>query len=40
EQQAGDHSIVWDAEDVSSGIYLYQIKTENSLETKKCVIMK
>ncbi|MEA1898087.1 MAG: T9SS type A sorting domain-containing protein, partial [Bacteroidota bacterium] len=40
EQQAGDHSIVWDAEDVSSGIYLYQIKTEGSIETKKCVIMK
>ncbi len=39
-QQAGDHSIVWDAEDVSSGIYLYQIKTEGSVETKKCVIMK
>ena len=39
-QQVGDHSIVWDAEDVSSGIYLYQIKTDETTETKKCVIMK
>ena len=39
-QQAGDYSVVWNAENVSSGIYLYQIKTENSIETKKCVIIK
>lgn len=40
EQQAGEHSIVWNAEDVSSGIYFYQIKTDESVKTKKCVIMK
>ena len=40
EQQAGYHSIVWDAKDVSSGIYLYQIKTDGFTDVKKCVIMK
>ncbi|MCD4796819.1 MAG: T9SS type A sorting domain-containing protein [Candidatus Cloacimonetes bacterium] len=39
-QQVGDHSVVWNAEDVSSGVYFYQIKTDETTETKKCVIIK
>lgn len=42
---AGEHSIVWNGEDfngkkVSSGIYLYKLKTENHEETKKMILMK
>jgi hypothetical protein len=41
----GQHSVVWDDKDetnkpVSSGIYLYQLKTENYEQTKKMILMK
>ena len=39
-QQAGYHSIIWNADDVSSGIYLYSITAGNLTVTKKCVILK
>jgi hypothetical protein len=40
EQQAGNHSVVWNAENISSGIYFYRFAAGNFSETKKCVILK
>ncbi len=44
-QAAGTHSINWDGRNdngtkVASGIYMYQIKAGNQVETKKMVLMK
>ncbi|MEE9554069.1 MAG: T9SS type A sorting domain-containing protein [candidate division Zixibacteria bacterium] len=39
-QPAGSHSIVWDAEDVSSGVYFYRIEAGDYNETRKCVLLK
>ncbi len=41
----GTYSIVWDGKDsnnkpVSSGIYFYNVKTEDQIQTKKCILMK
>jgi len=41
----GDHSVKWFGDDetgssVSSGIYFYQLKTENYSSIKKCVLLK
>lgn len=43
--QAGNHSIVWEGDDdsgraVSSGIYFYQLNTENYSSTRKMLLMK
>ncbi|MBL7060064.1 MAG: T9SS type A sorting domain-containing protein, partial [Candidatus Marinimicrobia bacterium] len=42
---AGTHSIIWNGTDahgqpVSSGMYLYQLKTDNFMKTKKLVLLK
>jgi len=37
---SGYHNIEWNATNFSSGIYLYQIKTANSIQTKKCLLLK
>ena len=42
---AGDHSIVWDGKNsteevVNSGVYFYQLKTEDKTITKKIILMK
>ena len=39
-QQAGNHSVVWNAENISSGIYFYHFAAGNYHTTKKCVILK
>ncbi len=39
-QQAGNYSVVWNAEDISSGIYFYRITAGDFTDTKKCVILK
>ncbi len=39
-QQAGNYSVVWNAEDISSGIYFYRITAGDFKDTKKCVILK
>ena len=39
-QQPGYHSVIWNAEDESSGIYFYRITAGNFTDTKKCVILK
>jgi len=37
---AGDHQVIWDASDRSSGIYFYRIKAGDKAETKKMTLMK
>jgi hypothetical protein len=37
---AGEHSIRFTANDLSSGVYFYQIKTKNSTYIKKMVLIK
>ena len=37
---AGNHTVNWDASGLSSGVYLYRLKTDNFIETKKMVLMK
>ena len=43
--QAGEHFVVWDGKDdngqnVSGGIYLYQMQTGDFIQTKRMVIIK
>jgi len=42
---AGSHSVIWNGTDknekpVSSGVYLYKMKTGNYVSTKKMILMK
>ena len=37
---SGVHEVIWDASNVSSGIYLCQLTTNNSLFTKKMILIK
>ena len=39
-QQPGYHSVIWNAEDARSGIYLYRITAGDFTNTRKCVILK
>jgi len=39
-QPAGSHSVVWNAEDASSGVYFYRIEAGDFVETRKCVLLK
>jgi len=39
-QDAGSHSVVWDASNVSSGVYLYRIIAGNYTETRRCNLLK
>jgi len=39
-QSAGEHSIVWNASNVSSGVYLYRITAGDYSETKMCNLLK
>ena len=36
----GVYEVVWNAADYSSGIYYYQLKTDNFVETKKMLLLK
>jgi hypothetical protein len=40
ELPAGDYSIRWDAGNLPSGVYFYQIKSSNSVLTKKATLIK
>ena len=40
ETNAGYHSITWNAQGFSSGIYFYTIRTGSFLATKKLVLLK
>jgi hypothetical protein len=37
---AGQHSVVWDASGVASGIYFYRIATDEYVESRKMVLLK
>ncbi len=39
-QEAGYKSVVWDASNVASGMYFYQIISEDFIQTKKMVLLK
>ena len=39
-QSSGEHSVVWDAEGISSGIYVVRLKTSSSEVLKKMVLLK
>jgi len=39
-QRAGSYEVIWNATGFSSGMYLYQIKTDNFIKTKKCIYVK
>jgi len=40
EQSAGEHNIIFNGHDLTSGVYFYQLKTENFVETKKMLLLK
>jgi len=40
ELNVGAHEIYFNASNLSSGVYLYQIKTSNYVGTKKCILLK
>lgn len=39
-QSRGSHSVTWHAAGVSTGLYLYRIKTPNGTETRKCMFIR
>lgn len=39
-KSAGQHTAVWDASNLSSGIYIYSLRTESSRMTRKMTLMK
>ena len=40
EQPAGTYEIIWNADDLPSGAYYYQLKAEEFLKTKKMILIK
>lgn len=38
--EAGEHNFQWDASSMSSGVYLYQLQTENTTVNKKMLLLK
>jgi hypothetical protein len=39
-RSAGEHSVVWNAGDLPSGLYFYRLTAENSTSTKKMTLLK
>ncbi|MCP4582179.1 MAG: T9SS type A sorting domain-containing protein [candidate division Zixibacteria bacterium] len=39
-QQAGEHRVNWNAENISSGIYFYKIQAGEKSETRKMILLK
>ncbi|HQH55708.1 MAG TPA: endo-1,4-beta-xylanase [Candidatus Marinimicrobia bacterium] len=39
-KQAGSHSVTFDGSGLAGGVYLYQLKTANYTDTKKCLFLK
>ncbi len=37
---SGYHTVTWDASDVSSGVYLYRLETDNFVDQKKMLLLK
>jgi len=40
EKEAGYHSINFNASDLPSGVYFYQLRANNFVETKKMLLLK
>lgn len=40
QQQPGSYTIKWDASNVSSGVYFYQLKTKDYTNTKKMILLR
>jgi hypothetical protein len=40
EESAGTHKIVFDASDLSSGVYFYKLKYEDAVETRRMLLLK
>ncbi len=40
QKSAGYHTVKWNASNMSSGIYFYQIKADNFTQIKKCMLIK
>ena len=40
EQKVGEHEVEWNANGFASGIYFYQIKAKNFIDTKKMLLIK
>ena len=38
--EAGQHNFQWDASSMSSGVYLYKLQTEGTVENKKMLLLK
>ena len=36
----GEYNVQFDSNELPSGIYFYQLKSENSIETKKLILLK
>jgi len=36
----GQHTVQWNAQGFSSGVYFYQLKTGNIIQTKKMVLLR
>ena len=39
-KQAGNHSITFDARNLSTGVYFYRLRAGNAVETKRMVLLK
>ena len=37
---AGNHSVIWNASDQSSGVYLLRVSTDNFISTQKVMLIK
>ncbi|GAH41396.1 unnamed protein product, partial [marine sediment metagenome] len=40
QMKAGEHSVIWNASSVSSGIYFYKIQMDNRVQVRKMVLLK
>jgi hypothetical protein len=39
-QPAGNHELIWNAEDMASGLYFYRIQAGSYSQTRKCLLLK
>ena len=40
EKSAGTYEVTWDAANLPSGVYFYQLKDGNYVETKKMILLR
>jgi len=38
--KAGDHTVIWNAETMASGIYIYKLITDNFVQSRKMILLK